>query len=99
MFAGYIGEEHYRYDCSNGFEICFDKARIFKDDIIDHPSTLELWDCLEKTLEDISISDNGRVCLLKLKDGPMIYVWSKEEDHDNLFIVKRWQSDEWFTIG
>lgn len=29
----------------------------------------------------------------------MIYVWSKEEDHDNLFIVKRWQSDEWFTIG
>ena len=99
MFYGKVGEEHCRYDCSTIFEICFDEARVFKDDIIDHPSTLKLWDCLEKTLEELSVTNDGRVCSLKLKSGPTIYVWSAKEDHDNLFVVKRWQSDEWFTIG
>ncbi|MEM6555971.1 MAG: hypothetical protein AAF642_08860 [Pseudomonadota bacterium] len=96
---GKISGEYHRYNCSTNFEICFDKDRVFKDDIIDHPSTLRLWDCLEKPLIDISISEDGRVCSLKLGDGPTIYVWSQNEKHDNLFVVRRWQSEEWFTIG
>jgi hypothetical protein len=96
---GKINGEHHLYICSTGFEMCFDKESVFKDDIIDHPSTLKLWDCLEKSLIDISISDDGRVCSLKLEEGPTIYVWSESEDHDNLFVVRRWRSDEWFTIG
>lgn len=99
LFDGKNNGEHCRYDCSAMFEICFDEARVFKDDIIDHPSTLKLWDCLEKELQEISVSDDGLVCRLKLKDGPTIYVWSQHEKHDNLFVVRRWQSDEWFTIG
>jgi hypothetical protein len=97
--AGKIDGEYCRYDCSTMFEICFDDARIFKDDIIDHASTLKLWDCLEKTLEELSVSTDGRVCSLKFKDGPTVHIWSADKDHDNLFVVKRWQSDEWFTIG
>lgn len=98
-FAGSSDGEHCRYDCSTMFEICFDEARVFKDDIIDHPSSLKLWDCLEKELEEIFVRDDGRVCSLKLKGGPTVYIWSEEAKHDNLLVVERWQSDEWFTIG
>jgi|GEM_PF-2159044 len=96
---GKVGGEHCRFDCSTMFEICFDEDRIFKDDIRDHPSTLKLWDCLDKTLEAVCLSDDGRVCSLKLEEGPTVYVWSEDEKHDNLFVVQRWRSDEWFTIG
>lgn len=97
--SGKIGGEYHRYYCSTMFDICFDKNRVFEQDIIDHPSTLRLWDCLEQKLIDLNISEDGRVCSLVLEGGPTIYIWSKETEHDNLLIADRWQSEEWFTIG
>lgn len=97
--GGKIDGAYHRYECSTPFEICFDEDRVFKDDIVDHPSTLRLWECLEKTLIELKVSEDGRICMLKFDGGPTAYVWSIECKHDNLFVVHRWQSDEWFTIG
>ncbi len=98
-FSGKIDGEFHRYDCGTGFDICFDEVRIFKDDIVNHPSTLRIWECLENKLSKLVLSDDGRVCSLTFEEGPSIYIWSRERDHDNLIIARRWQSDEWFTIG
>lgn len=98
-FGGKLDGEFVRYECATAFEVCFDENRIFKDDIVDHPSTINLWNCLERKLVGLHISDDGRICSLKLDGGPTIYISSRDEEHDNLLVVRRWQSDEWFTIG
>lgn len=90
---------NYRYSLSSMFEICFSKADLFQRDIRDDPSTLNFWKVLEHDLSGIVMSEDGRVCELQFEDAPSIFVWSQDLDHDNLFVVMRDNSDEWFTIG
>ena len=99
QLSGKIDGEYHRYDCSSSFEVCFEQERLFKDDIIDHPSTLKLWNCLERELVGLKLSEDGRVCTLALSGGLSIFLWSLELAHDNLMIAQRWQSDEWFKVG
>lgn len=91
--------EHYKYKLGTMFEVCFEKIDLFKRDIVDDESTINLWGCLEACLEDVSLSEDGRVCELKLDNNKSIFIWSEEADHDNLILVRRYESDEWFTIG
>jgi len=81
------------------FEVCFSEADIFKSDIRDDKSTFQLWRYLETELTDIFLSDDQRVCELAFDNNQSIHIWSKDMDHDNLFVVRRFQSDEWWTIG
>ena len=91
--------EHYRYHLGTMFEICFEKVDLFKRDIVDDESTARLWRCLEADLQDVTLSEDGRVCELKLNNKKSIFIWSEELNHDNLLVVRKYESDEWFTIG
>ena len=96
---GMVDNEYLRYSLSTMFEVCFEKDHVFKRDIIGDKSTLSIWDCLDRVLEDVAVSPDGRVCSLRLENEKTIYVWSHELKHDNLIVVKRNESIEWFTIG
>lgn len=98
-FDGMRDGEHYRYHLGTMFEICFGKEDLFKRDIVDDESTVKLWGCLEAELKDVILSEDGRVCQLKLDNGKSIFIWSLEVDHDNLLVARRHEFDEWFTIG
>ena len=91
--------EHYRYMLGTMFEICFDKSSLFKNDIVDDESTARFWGCLEACLQGVTLSKDGRVCELKLDNSKSIYIWSEDINHDNLIVVRRHESDEWFTVG
>jgi len=96
---GMKDEEHCRYYLGTMFEVCFDSVDLFKRDIVDDESTVKLWSCLEAEIEEVILSEDGRVCELKLNNKKSIFIWSKEFDHDNLLVVRKYNSDEWFTIG
>lgn len=98
-FEGKKGDDYHRYTLSTMFEICFDEHLVFKSDILQDESTVKIWNYFNKRLLDIVLSSDGRSCELKFEDELSIYVWSKEMDHDSLFIVNRYQSEEWFAIG
>lgn len=96
---GMKNDQHHRYHLTTQFDVCFDANDVFKHDIVDDASTANVWSYLESDLIKILLSEDGRICELCFSNGKSIFVASLEFEHDNLFVVNRHGSDEWFTIG
>lgn len=98
-FDGRVSGQPIVLEASTHFEVCFDTHDVFQKDIVDDASTVELWACLERLVESVSTSEDGRVCEIRLDNGKTIFVSSKEHQHDNLLVVRHLDSTNWFTIG
>ena len=79
-------------------DVSFDPGRSNPTDFREAKAGTGLINLLEAELLEFVVLEPGRAALLRFSDGRDVKVWWPGDAIDNLFIVRRENSEEWWAV-
>lgn len=92
-FSGKIKDKPVTYFASTSYNLSTNKEN--KSDALEKSSEI-IWPVLEQTLLRTELEENQIHFIFK--NERILTFWQKENATDNLIIVRKKNSDEWFTV-
>ncbi len=93
-FDGRVNGEYFNFDVGTSCYLSFTKER--KD--IGNDFSKHMWDILETNLENIILNEKDEEVIFEFEKGKKIFFWWESPLDDNLIIVRKKRSNQWFTI-
>ena len=94
-----VSRDDQEFSVSSSADISVEKLETDAVDFRHSKLAAGLIELVGAELIDIETDDASHVAVVKFDDEKAVRAWWPDKVHDNLFVVRRERSDEWWVIG